>query len=124
MLSGLITRVWILFPQGCNALAHAAIFLGETQIYPTNPDFDYSSDTFPIEFEDNYGFAAPEVISLRTYNLDDTYDHTIYVHLTTVESPVRQVVSIARKAPRGLVAEIIKALQDIEKDLEKPVLRI
>jgi len=79
---GIITQAWLFHPEGCHGLAYAAIFEGGHQLYPTNPEDAYHGNSVPMIFEDNYPLKYPARLELHTWNLDDTYDHTVYVRVT------------------------------------------
>jgi hypothetical protein len=88
LTEGTITRVQLLHPEGCQGLAYASIWLGGHQLYPSNPETAYHGNDVPVEFEDNYDLEAPAILKLKTWNLDDTYEHAVYVRITVLRSKI------------------------------------
>lgn len=80
LTAGILSRLNVQFPPGCVGLAHISIWWQSHQLYPTNPDADISADDYTVDFEVYFPLdTAPYVLSVRGYNEDDTYDHTITV---------------------------------------------
>lgn len=84
LTAGIIKQVWMVHPEGCHGLAHAAIYLGGHQLYPHNRDESYHGNDVPMIFEDNFELESPAMLTLKTWNLDDTYDHTLYLRITVL----------------------------------------
>jgi len=65
----------------------------ESQIFPTNVDGDYAYDNYAVEFEEYYPILeVPYELTLRLWNDDDTFNHTIsfmflILHPTTIGRP-------------------------------------
>jgi len=82
LTAGRITRVHLEFPAGHMGLTHIHINVGLHQLYPTNPDADFSSSNETISFvEDLLLDRPPFEVQAHAWNLDDTYEHTITVRL-------------------------------------------
>lgn len=88
LTAGTIKQVWMVHPEGCHGLAYAAIFLGGHQLYPHNPDEAYHGNDVPMIFEDNVELESPAILKLKTWNLDDTYDHTLYLRITVLRPKI------------------------------------
>ncbi len=79
---GVIHRVSVGFPGGCVGLAHLQILQHDHQLWPTNPDASLASDDHQLEWDDYWELAdVPYSLTLRAWNLDDTYDHTVTVRI-------------------------------------------
>ena len=76
---GVIHKVVVHFPAGCLYLAHATIWQGEHQVWPTNSEESYNFEDYIHEMAEYFPIGAPAELELRTWNLDETYDHTIFV---------------------------------------------
>lgn len=102
---GMIIKVEVQFPAGCAGLAHCKILHQESQVWPTPPSTSFASDNHTITIEENYEITAePYHLKLVCWNLDDTYDHTLYIRVGLV---------------RGLGAVAInKVFQGLEKMLK------
>jgi len=94
LTTGTIVEVWMVHPEGCHGLAYASIHRGGHQLYPANPDEAYHGNAVPMIWKDNYELEAPALLKLKTWNLDDTYDHTLYLRITVL----RGVVDVATQA--------------------------
>jgi len=105
LTAGTIKQVWMVHPEGCHGLAYAAIYLGGHQLYPHNPDEAYHGNDVPMIFEDNFELESPAILTLKTWNLDETYDHTLYLRITVL----RPKIDIAQQALIDLLS-IIKQL--------------
>jgi len=88
LTAGTIKSVQLIHPEGCHGLAYAAIFLGGHQLYPHNPDEAYHGNDVPSTFEDNFDLTAPAILTLKTWNLDATYQHTVYVRITVLRDKI------------------------------------
>jgi hypothetical protein len=88
LTEGTISQVWMVHPEGCQGLAHAAIFEGIHQRYPHNPEGSYHGNAVPMIWDDNYELKAPALLKLKTWNEDDTYDHTVYVRITILRGVI------------------------------------
>lgn len=77
---GIIRHVAIGFPPGPKGLAHIVIYRYEHQVWPTNTDGSFAWDNHTIEFTEEFDLTErPHTLSLRGWNEDDTYPHTITV---------------------------------------------
>lgn len=82
LAAGIIHQVELVFPPGCAGLLHAAINHGLHQIWPTNPGEYFHADAETISFEEFYELITEtNVLTVYTYNLDDTYTHSVIVRL-------------------------------------------
>lgn len=87
LAAGKITEVAIQFPPGLDGLAHIAINQGLHQQWPTNPEANFCTSEDVITFSDDMDIdASDSLFTAYTWNLDDTYDHTITVRFI-VASP-------------------------------------
>jgi len=106
LTAGTIKQVWMVHPEGCHGLAYAAIFLGGHQLYPHNPDEAYHGNDVPMIFEDNFELESPAILALKTWNLDDTYDHTLYLRITVL----RPKIDVAQQALIDLFKQMLQLL--------------
>jgi len=75
---GILNRVEIAFPPGPKGLAHAQFYHTEFQFLPSNPEESYAWDATTIVWEGEYDLPESwNYCSLRGWNLDDTYEHTV-----------------------------------------------
>ena len=80
--AGIIHEINIIFPSGCQGLAHAKILRGQNQIAPSNSDGDFASDFETISFRENYELSAPPYqIEVHLWNLDTLYAHTVGIRV-------------------------------------------
>jgi hypothetical protein len=82
LTTGVIHKVDVHFPRGCAGLAHLQFYEGGHQVFPTTLSTDFASDNETISFPTWYVIAAAgEQHWIRTWNLDDTYDHTVTIRI-------------------------------------------
>uniref|UniRef100_A0A6H1ZYQ6 Uncharacterized protein n=1 Tax=viral metagenome TaxID=1070528 RepID=A0A6H1ZYQ6_9ZZZZ len=75
---GLIVEVRVGFPDGCADYVHAVILRGIHQVWPTNPDGNYSWNDYTYVFQESY-VVDDEPLELRVLGWnDDTRNlHTV-----------------------------------------------
>ena len=82
LTKGIVHQIDIVFPPGCFALAKIAINDGLHQVWPSNPGQYFASDGEVISFKEFYELREePHTLAVFTYNLDDTYSHTLVLRL-------------------------------------------
>jgi len=80
--AGTITKISVLIPTGHCALAHLAIYHGETQIMPWGEDQYIEGDGETIDWTPDYQLPSePATLEVRAWNEDDTYQHTFYLRI-------------------------------------------
>jgi len=95
-----------LIPPGWSALAHFAVFYGIKQIYPAELGTWVTGD-------DLYRLVAlrwhlpesPAKLTIKGYNQDDTYPHTVYLWLHT--KPLEEA------KPWQIIADFVKILKKL-----------
>jgi hypothetical protein len=91
---GKITQVMVFFPPGVNALAHIKLLYGLYQLFPGNEQGDFAGGDVLINWVEDVDITAdPTVLTAVTWNDDDTYDHTITVHV--VMTPAAASTNVA-----------------------------
>ena len=86
---GLVYRVEIEFPPGAAGLHHTVIFDGGFQVWPTSPGVTFHGGWSLIGFDDTYlKLSAPYEFTAYSWNLDETYDHSISIRLGMVSDEV------------------------------------
>jgi len=79
---GVIHRVWVEFPKGCAGLVGVQIWRGPYQIFPLPEDTWLRSDNAVMNFALTHDMLKePFTLTLKSYNEDDTYRHTIWIGL-------------------------------------------
>lgn len=82
LTAGIIHQIDIVFPTGCAGLLYVAINHGLHQIWPTNPGEYFHTDGETLSFKEFYELLSAEnTLSVYTYNLDDTYAHSVIIRL-------------------------------------------
>jgi len=93
-----------LIPPGWSALAHFSIFYGIKQIYPVETGTWVTGDDLyrpvPIRWKLP---ESPCKLTIKGYNQDDTYDHSVYLWLLT--KPEEEVW------PLRILADFVKILK-------------
>ncbi len=105
---GTIIRCETVFPSGCVGLVYCHIDHALHQVYPKNPDYQYSGNGEMIVASDEYDLKEePYQLEFYGWNTDEIYDHTITVRIQIV--PKREITRLA-------LAEILRFI-----NLKKPV---
>lgn len=86
---GTVVRLMVVFPPGCAKLAHVKILAGGHQVWPGNPDGDLAGDSEIIDVPEDYLIERGRFyFTVRAWNDDDTYQHTVVVRFA-IERPIR-----------------------------------
>lgn len=84
---GLVWRIEIEFPPGCSGLMYVYISDGLYQLCPATPGAAFHSDSSLIGLDDLYlKSSGPFEFVITTWNLDETWDHTIQIRLCMASS--------------------------------------
>lgn len=79
---GLIWRIEVEFPAGCCGLVHLQIFDSSYQVFPATPGESLRGENVIVGYDDLYlKNAAPYELTLRAWNDDEVYEHTIQVRI-------------------------------------------
>ena len=82
---GCVDRVMVIFPTGCAALVHVRILRATHQLWPSNLDGAFASESEFLDFVENYPLDDPPFeFILSGWNEDDTYSHTIIVRFNII----------------------------------------
>jgi len=93
-----------LIPPGWSALAHFAIFYGIKQIYPAEAGTWVTGDDLYRSVPLRWRLPeSPVNLTIKGYNEDDTYPHTVYLWLLT--KPEEEAL------PWRILADFVKILK-------------
>lgn len=77
---GVVRRIWVEMPSGCAGLVGIRVFRGIYQIFPLPDGTWYRSNGSVVNFAFTHEITnEPYALTIKTYNLDDTYPHTPWV---------------------------------------------
>jgi len=80
--NGVIHEVGVYFPAGCAGLVYCQIYEGGHQFFPSTQGQFVRGDDVLVNTVEFYEITdAPRWITIKTWNLDETYDHTIEVYI-------------------------------------------
>ncbi len=83
LTDGVIHEVGIYFPPGCAGLVYCQIYDGGHQFVPSTQGQFLRGDGMLIKSREFYEIAtSPRFIDIKTWNLDDAYDHTIEIYIS------------------------------------------
>jgi hypothetical protein len=103
---GVIHEVSVYFPSGCAGLVYCQIFEGGHQFVPSTEGQFLRGDGILIDSKEFYEIdTAPRWITVKTWNLDDTYNHTIEIMIKQLPKYVL--------LPAGAYEGIIYALKSL-----------
>ncbi len=104
---GVVARVDVQFPRGCVGLVHVQIWRSEHQVWPVNIDGNIASEGQTVSWAEDYDLEDdPTVLTLRGWNLDDSYAHTITFRFALLPLGTGQ----AQRGAGGLLGRIAAAL--------------
>lgn len=91
---GMLREVEIFFPWGCAGLVHVQIHRFQRQIFPSNPDSNYSDNDYHLKFEEYYPvLELPYELIVKGWNLDDYFEHTITFRFSVIHPSAISAVS-------------------------------
>jgi hypothetical protein len=115
VILGLLYQVDIEFPPGSSGLLHAVIHDGAYQLYPSDSGSSFTGDNSRVSFPDLYfKLDMPASFDILTWNLDDTYDHTLTVRLGMASKEEYQARFLGGIPPK----EITTLLSQIQETQE------
>jgi len=80
---GIIHKVEIQFPIGCAEVVHCHINRGLHQVWPSNPEANYTSDGHVISFVESYELLTPPyIMDVWTWNESENHNHKITVWIS------------------------------------------
>ena len=95
---GVITSLIINIPRGVFALAGFQLYRGTTQILPRNLGVWFTGDNINRSYDTRIELISPPYeLTVKYYNEDDTYDHTITLQFSFLKTlPKRGIVRIGQ----------------------------
>jgi len=113
--NGLVYRVEFQFPAGCAGLAGIVVLDGGYQVWPSTLGNWFATDNFTIAFDDMYlKYISPYQFDFYGYNLDDTYDHTIYCRIGMADKEIFQARYLPTVAYEMMQKELAKVQEEEE----------
>jgi len=81
-----VTEISVYFPSGCYALVRGRAFYGSEQIAPKPAGSDFRGNGMLVRSPMRWKCPEkPCPIRFELWNIDDTYDHTPIIYITTAE---------------------------------------
>jgi len=119
--SGLLWMLEVEFPPGCCGLVHFQMFDGKYQVFPATPRESFHGDAVTLHFDDLYfKQAAPFEFTIKTWNTDESWDHTLQVRVGMAMSRAemsRYMPALSFEDFETLLAESI-AKQEVIRQLQ------
>lgn len=104
---GIVSRVDIQFPRGCVGLVHVQVLKSEHQVWPVNLDGDISAEGLVVSWPEDYELDDdPLAFTLRGWNEDDTFPHTITFRFALLDLAHRE----ASREGMGILRALRRAL--------------
>lgn len=95
---GVTTQEWVGFPRGCYGLAHMQIWHWGYQLWPWTPQTSFHWDDYMFTFFDRFPITEePLELVIKTWNLDDTYPHTLLFATTIDAAPPEEEIRELRR---------------------------
>ena len=100
---GVIHKVDIVFPSGCAGLVKVAIFLGSASITPSTAGMTISGNDEIVQIPEFIQLRKDfNIITIKGFNTDDTFDHTILFRIYVLPKEVLLPVG----ATEGILAAL------------------
>lgn len=101
--NGVITQVMIIFPTGCAGLVNIQFFMGGHQFVPSTEGQVIKADGVLITSPEFLVITdAPRIITVKTWNDDDTFPHTLEVLITQLDPIALPQLALAEGIVRSL----------------------
>jgi len=114
---GLVYRVEFQFPAGCAGLVGILVSDGGFQVWPSTLGNWFITDNFVIAFDDMYlKYSDPFQFDFWGYNLDDTYEHTVYGRIGLSDKEIFQARYLPNVAYELMQKELAKAEETQEAE--------
>lgn len=94
MSVGTIHQVEVQIPLGCKGLTHVQVLRELHQLWPSNPESNVKGDNALIRWREDYDLnETPFSLTLRGWNVDDSYAHTITFRFALLGPDAKQAAS-------------------------------
>jgi hypothetical protein len=106
---GVVNQFDLYFPPGCVGLVHARVFTWARQIFPSNPDSDFSGNDMLIHFPEQMELVDPPfAFVLLGWNLDDKFEHTVTlrVGITPFDKTLAYLFGALRTGALGAITYV------------------
>lgn len=112
---GLIYHIRVYMPHGAMGLHGGAIYDGSYQIWPSTQGTFFRGDGLDMDFDDLYiKNIAPYELQIKTWNLDDTYEHLIMLYISLVSNEA----FISRFMPGESYDKMLQVITDMTEKQE------
>lgn len=101
---GHVEQVSVEFPLGCCGLVGLAIDFWSHQFWPANPDSWFTGDGYVLVWPESLELVDPPYeFTIRSYSVDDTYDHSpvVRIQITPFGKTVQDVLEMMLAGPAG-----------------------
>ena len=108
---GVIHKVDIVFPSGCAGLVKVAIFLGSSPMIPSTAGMTISGDGEIVNIPEFVNLRKDfNIITIKGFNEDDTYDHTILFRIYVLPKAVLLPVGATEGILAGLKSLVLRPI--------------
>ena len=116
---GVLSRVWITFPAGCAGLVKMRVLHGGHPFIPVNQDNYLRGDNYTFELPIMYEITDhPTILTVKIWNDDDTYDHTVDVLFLVLDKSLVLPVGSTEGILESLKSLVIRPL--VIKEVQTP----
>lgn len=123
LVSGVVDQVMIEFPAGCAGLVGTRILQGLFQVWPLTSGEWFVTDNFTIVFPEHFVLEPGQVLlRIETYNIDDTYDHTLSFRFSVVPlhvDPFKQIAAIMMRRELEAAPPSFTQIADLREGLRE-----
>lgn len=98
---GVLTKIMVYFPAGCQGLARCRVFLGAKPVAPRSPGSYLAGEDGAIVLEQMNEFISENrpILDWQLWNVDETYPHTLWMLAEWIseDEPVEERIYVTLK---------------------------
>lgn len=114
---GVIHKIDIVFPSGCAGLVKVAIFLGIAPISPSTAGMTISGNAEIVQIPEFIDLRKDfNIITIKGFNEDDTYNHTILFRIYVLPKEVLLPAGATEGILAGLKSLVLRPIVISKKD--------
>ena len=114
---GIIHKIEIVFPSGSAGLVKIAIFLGASPMIPSTAGMTISGNAEIVQIPEFIQLRKDfNIITIKGFNEDDTFDHTIFFRIYVLPKEVLLPVGATEGILASLKSLIIRPFIKVNKE--------
>jgi len=109
---GILKRLDVLFPFGCEFYARSRVFIGSKPILPRSSKGYATGNGFPVSTGDIFESMLDDIpiLTWEVWNEDEKYDHTLTLSATWIAEEEQEALKAELRKQTSYLKEIADAL--------------